>query len=139
MIGIVIILTISSSRPTRSGLVHTVHSNQCHPWSFYNDALQGCQCYNNPASSDLLKCSEKRVLVRLGSCMTNEEGGTFIGYCQTFKIHDQNATVIDGMYIQLPDNISELNDYMCGPMNRKGRECSECIDGFAPFSDFHWV
>ena len=36
------------------------------------------------------------------------------------------------MYVQLPDNISELNDYMCGPMNRKGRVCSECIDGFAP-------
>ena len=34
--------------------------------------------------------------------------------------------------MQLPKNISELNDYMCGPMNRKGRICSECIDGFAP-------
>ena len=55
-----------------------------------------------------------------------------VNYCQTFIFRDQNATVIDGMYIQLPDNISKLNDYMCGPMNRKGRVCSECTDGFAP-------
>ena len=34
-------------------------------------------------------------------------------------------------YIKLPDNISELNDYMCGPMNRKGFLCKDCIDGFA--------
>ena len=28
-------------------------------------------------------------------------------------------------------NVSELNDYMCGPMNRKGFLCEDCIDGFA--------
>ena len=41
-------------------------------------------------------------------------------------------TYSDGLhwYIQLPDNISELNDYMCGPLNRKGRLCSECKDGY---------
>ena len=35
-------------------------------------------------------------------------------------------------FISLPENVSELNDYMCGPMNRKGLVCSECIDGFGP-------
>ena len=29
-------------------------------------------------------------------------------------------------------HFSELNDYMCGPLNRKGRVCSECKDGFGP-------
>ena len=33
-------------------------------------------------------------------------------------------------FITLPDNVSELNDYMCGPMNREGLICSECIEGF---------
>ena len=118
----------------RSSLeVQAVQSNGCHPWSFYNVTLQECQCYNNPViHSDLIKCSGKRVLVKLGNCMTNEEEGVFIGYCRTFLLHDQNVTVTDGRYIQLPDNSSELNDYVCGPMNRKGRVCSKCIDGFAP-------
>ena len=32
----------------------------------------------------------------------------------------------------IPENISELNNYMCGPLNRKGYLCSDCIDGFGP-------
>ena len=35
-------------------------------------------------------------------------------------------------YILLPKNISTLNDYMCGPLNRKGFLCGECSDGFGP-------
>ena len=35
-------------------------------------------------------------------------------------------------YILLPKNLSQLNDYMCGPLNRKGLLCSECADGFGP-------
>ena len=36
------------------------------------------------------------------------------------------------MYFQLPKNLSQLNDYMCAPLNRKGLVCSECADGFGP-------
>jgi hypothetical protein len=32
----------------------------------------------------------------------------------------------------LPRNLSQLNDYMCSPLNRKGHLCSECADGFGP-------
>ena len=35
-------------------------------------------------------------------------------------------------YIPMPENLSELNDYMCGAMSRKGRVCSKCADGFGP-------
>ena len=34
--------------------------------------------------------------------------------------------------LQLPQNLSQLNDRMCSPMNRKGLVCSECADGFGP-------
>ena len=38
-----------------------------------------------------------------------------------------------GQYVEVPvQNVSELNTHMCGPMNRKGRLCSECIEGFGP-------
>ena len=36
-------------------------------------------------------------------------------------------------FVQLPSNVCELNDYMCGHMNRKGIVCSECVDGFGPY------
>ena len=35
-------------------------------------------------------------------------------------------------YIKLPDNSSELNEYLCHTLDRRGPMCSECIDGFGP-------
>ena len=35
-------------------------------------------------------------------------------------------------YVLLPDEISELNSYMCGPLNRKGYLCGECKSGYGP-------
>ena len=122
-------------------LVQAVDGDQCHPWSFYNDTLQTCQCYESkdlPAyygestyRDFMVKCTERKVLMNVVFCMTNEEEGTFIGDCRLYSFN-QNPALVDGMYTELPENKSELNDYMCGPMNRKGRICSECIDGFAP-------
>ena len=45
-----------------------------------------------------------------------------------------NLTVTkDGSYgILLPNNISELNPYMCGPLNRKDYLCSSCKNGYGP-------
>ena len=117
--------------------------DQCHTWSFYNDTLRDCQCYISPSLSlssllysgrtyqdFVVQCSEDRVLMNAVFCMTIEEPETFVGDCSVYS-SNTNASLIDGMYVQLPNNISELNDYMCGPMNRKGRICSECIEGFA--------
>ena len=63
--------------------------------------------------------------------MTYQEGGLFVGLCDYFKLNSYNKSDKDG-YITLPNNLSELNDYMCGPLNRKGVICSECINGFGP-------
>ena len=45
-----------------------------------------------------------------------------------------NMTVTkDGSYsILLPNNISELNQYMCGPLNRKDYLCSDCKSSYGP-------
>ena len=58
-----------------------------------------------------------------------EEEGLYVAAC--FHFHHSLKTTDDN-HIRLPKNISQLNDYMCGPLNRKGRLCSECIDGFGP-------
>jgi hypothetical protein len=81
--------------------------------------------------SRMVKCTNERVLLRSGYCATFEEGrGIFIAKCPYFLLNGHNVT--EPGYIRLPDNISELNDYMCGPMNRKGLLCKDCIDGFGP-------
>ena len=58
------------------------------------------------------------------------EDATYLSTCISFRAFSRNVT--DRIYISLPENITELNDYMCGLMNRKGIACSECIDGYAP-------
>ena len=140
MLKLVLIALVSISY-VRANPLESNHSvDQCHTWSFYNDTLGDCHCYNSPAQlffssfthhDFVVQCSKDKVLMNAAFCMTIEESGTFVGDCSVYS-SNTNASLIDGMYVLLPNNISELNDYMCGPLNRKGRICSECIDGFAP-------
>lgn len=87
-----------------------------------------CPTWCNP-----LKCADGGdPLLRLGHCSTFEEdGGVHTVRCPYFQLGGHNMTKRLG-YIRLPSNTSELNDYMCKPMNRKGFLCKDCIDGFGP-------
>ena len=50
--------------------------------------------------------------------------------CLNLQSNSYNVTTTGR--IQLPENLTQLNDYMCGPLNRTGIACSECADGFGP-------
>ena len=67
------------------------------------------------------------------------------GHCATYNNDTKLVSILDCPYFQpigynftttglilLPTNLSQLNDYMCGPLNRKGLVCNECADGFGP-------
>ena len=70
------------------------------------------------------------AILSIGYCMTHEKGvGTFTRCPDYYQLEGHNVSADPG-YIKLPDNISELNDYMCGLMNRKGFLCKDCIDGY---------
>ena len=108
-----------------------LQNDQCPPWFFYNATTDQCECYCSPTTTHIVKCTEQGALLKFGYCMTYQEGeGFFVGLCDYFKFNGYE-TAKDG-YITLPNNLSDLNDYMCGPLNRKGVICSECIDGFGP-------
>ena len=104
--------------------VQAAAEHECHPWSFYNDTLQQCQCYETMSDFyfmpyKLTECSDRKTSIYIGYCMTTEEQGTFISYCAAY-FSSLNITGVNGMYIQLPNNASELNNFMCGSLNRKG-------------------
>ena len=100
---------------------------QCPPGFIYNSDINGCECYEDVR----ITCIENEAFLNFGRCLTYEEGeGTFLALCSSFPIRDQNVT--DRFYISPPTNYTELNDYMCGPINRKGIACRECTDGFSP-------
>ena len=84
-----------------------------------------------------VKCTDSDgVYLSIGHCLTyhvNEHGRHFLYEfkCRYFQLKGHQVTDSEPGYIKLPHNISELNDYMCGPMNRKGFLCEECIDNFS--------
>ena len=79
-----------------------------------------------------MKCTEQGLAVRVGHCMTYEEQERTI-YTGPCAFSGNFTTIDNGQYVELPvKNASELNTYMCEPMNRTGRLCSECIEGFGP-------
>ena len=107
----------------------------CAPWHFINPSSGMCKCC--VSKKTLIKCTDEGTLMRIGFCTTYTEGeGVSMARCPYLKMktlrHAYTIARNDPLYIILPDNISELNDYMCGPMNRKGFLCSVCIDGFSP-------
>ena len=90
-------------------------------------------CINN----SLIACSDSGPLLQFGYCATYSEdtGLVTVAKCPYLQLNDNmyHMTIIKQDYfIQLPKILAELNDSMCGPMNRKGIVCSECIDGFGP-------
>lgn len=105
----------------------------CPPWFHYNSTSEKCKCFHHPDVKVDVICTESEALLNFGSCMTydNTTRITSLGQCVSFLVEDRNVSMLRN-YIQLPKNLSELNEYMCAPMNRKGRVCSECIDGFGP-------
>ena len=118
---------------SKSQQFQTVSSNQCPPWFFYNATTKQCECYSSPSTDDIVKCTKQGALLSFGYCMTQTEGkGFFVSLCEYFKLSSFENVTKEDHYIVLSDNISELNDFMCGPLNRKSRLCSECIDGFGP-------
>ena len=127
---------VRSNESQPSVTLQSSYDYQCSPWFFYNMATEQCECYRSPSTEDIVKCTfnERDALLKYGYCMTYNEGESgeiFVGKCKYFEIRGHNMSKISG-YITLPGNVSELNEYMCGPMNRKGMVCSECIEDFGP-------
>jgi len=107
----------------------------CPPWFVQRnnsgaDGHHSCTCINSTDIS--VKCDQlaQRSYLLLGYCMTlNGSSGIIqLGRCSYFN--HQKPT--DRLYLALPTDISRLNDFMCGPLNRKGLLCRDCLDGFGP-------
>ena len=98
----------------------TAEQDVCPPW------------FNNTSSiRSIVRCDSDSVFLLLGQCMTynSTKDITEVGPCQ--YIQHLNITSLDQLlYIQLPNNVSLLNEFMCGPLNREGPLCGKCKDGY---------
>ena len=99
--------------------------DDCPPWFIPdNTSCTGCSCHQENAK---VYCGRDFPLLHFGFCMTynNTTGVTAYGACP-YIAHYSN--IVD--YIQLPSNVSLLNEYMCGLLNREGPLCGKCKGGY---------
>lgn len=116
----------------------------CPPWYIYKAVHEGTSGVLGDCSSrhrscreadnlpKELKCSnEEGAELEFGFCITyDDKDKTFqLGGCNYFQLSDGHNITKQG-FIKLPDNTSQLNDYMCLLMHREGPLCSKCIDGY---------
>ena len=72
-------------------------------------------------SSSNVKCGLDFSLLHFGNCMTYTSSTEATEYGPCPYIAHYNTTTVDReLDIQLPNNVSLLNEFMCGPLNREG-------------------
>ena len=96
-------------------------------------AYHRCRC---PGFHDTyLNCFNNETHLRVGFCITYNQTTDIasVTRCPYFQPEVFTVTEHKGAhYITLPENISDINDFMCKTLNRKGRVCSECMEGYGP-------
>ena len=80
--------------------------------------------------SNDIHCEKNKVTLKVGHCLTYDESSNTLTLDGCMYFEKVGHSISEPGFINLPDNISELNDYMCGPMNRRGLLCKDCIDGY---------
>ena len=101
---------------------------ECPPWHFYSPSTNSCQCL-----SFVSLCDRIKAYIEINNFLTVQQNQNIVSKSPSKSInHYQGINGTKPGYRLLPENISELNHFMCGPLNRKGYLCSDCIDGFGP-------
>ena len=73
-----------------------------------------------------------KVYLARGLCITfdSDTGKTEIGKCPYTIFEKNHDSMLPNGFIELPENVSNLNEFMCGSWNREGYLCSKCKDGY---------
>ena len=103
-------------------------------WYKYNPITQDCQCI--PLES--LTCDgEYAYYADISHILTYNANKRVVTEMKMKHQYLTGYNAMDGRhYVLLPNNISELNQYMCGPLNRKDFMCNECKDGYGPAATY---
>ena len=108
-----------------------------HIWMYYSNGT--CHCGADIRGTVRCSTDPDTVSVLAYICMTHDgKEGVVTATCP-YGFGDwysnKNLTSVltyDPNYHVLPNSITELNDAVCGRMNRDGLLCSECRDGYSP-------
>ena len=106
-----------------------VQERVCPPWFFPDDTSStGCSCVGSHSE---VRCGSDFPLLHFGFCMTYNRSTETVDYgpCP-YIAHYNNTAISKTFYTKLPSNVSILEEFMCGPLNREGTLCGTCKDGY---------
>ena len=106
-------------------------SFSCSPGSYCNQSDGKCMCYGGNADTFICDLQEKRNFILDCYCLTFNEklNKAEVGLCLYNCLYwDKSNSDRDFTYTPLPNETTDLNDFICGPFNRTGTLCGKCID-----------
>ena len=114
-----------------------IMSETCQQTWMY-DSNGTCQCGSTIYDAVTCDIDSNQVSILTCNCMTyDEKGSVLVGACPYgcgFSYESSDPTHLRMIYHPLPMNVSRLNNVMCGRLNRDGRLCSKCKEGFSPLA-----
>ena len=104
---------------------------ECPTWFVpaYNNGTMSCVCGDSLGGA--VQCAQNsNVSLFFEYCMTYDEVNNSMA-CNDCPYHYHTPDV-KGLYVTLPQNVCDLNEFMCGELNRTGLLCSHCKPGLGP-------
>ena len=96
-------------------------------WFEYNQVTHNCKCIDHL----FLNCEGESVYADTNHILTYDSTREIISAVKMRHKYLEGYNLTKNG-ILLPNNISELNAYMCGPLNREDYLCSKCRSGYGP-------
>ena len=101
----------------------------CPTWFYYSNTTQRCEC---GFEAGWLICNQQTMIVQVNRefivTYSGEDGLFYVGRRPlNIKFNNTNR-----MFSRLPTDPDLLQGTVCGPYNRKGLICEQCIDGYGP-------
>ena len=106
--------------------------SECPTWFVPVDDNGTIDCNCGSSLSEVVLCDDNShtSMLRFQDCMTYDEASnrTLAGICP-YHYHKPD---VQGLYVKLPQNVCDLNEFVCGRLNRTGLLCSQCKPGLGP-------
>ena len=105
---------------------------ECPTWFVpaYNNGNTSCVCGDSLGGAVQCDQNTKNVSIFFQYCMTHDELNNSTA-CAVSSYHYHKPDV-HGVYLNLPRNVCDLNEFICGGLNRTGLLCSHCKPGLGP-------
>ena len=131
-----VLICLPGCSHSRQEVIQAVNGNKsinhgCPSWFVpINNSSDRCKCgepIHRPGRVVLCDPNTNQTLVRLSFCMDfdEEEDEVFVGGCPFIN----KTGDVQGLYVKFPQNVSELNSFLCSGLNRTGVMCSRCQKG----------